>query len=81
MISDTTRYVDLTADREDYTGYQGQDIWKYLYNTHCENSYKFCNDNKFLYRVISGMHASVSSHLSFYYKNDIKSYPNLKFYK
>lgn len=80
-ITDGSRYVDLMADREEYTGYQGQSVWRYLYNTHCENSFRQCSDNKFLYWVISGMHSSVSSHLSFYYKDERSSYNNLSEYK
>jgi ERO1-like protein alpha len=64
VVTEKTRYVDLTKDREEFTGYQGQKIWKYLYNNHCQQSFDVCQDNKFLYKMISGMHASVSSHLS-----------------
>lgn len=58
-------------------------IWNYVYNTHCQNSEKVCHDNKFLYKLISGMHMSVSSHLSYFYKDsptDITK-PNLEAYK
>lgn len=66
-VTDQSQYVDLTQDREEFTGYQGQMIWKYFYSNHCQQSYEYCQDNKFLYRMISGMHTSVSSHLTFYY--------------
>ena len=66
-ISENSIYVDLLTDREAFTGYQGGAIWKQIYDDNCWNSFEKCNDNKFLYRMISGMHSSVSSHLSEYY--------------
>lgn len=81
QVTEKTRYVDLTGDREEFTGYQGQHIWNYIYNNICLNSFKQCNDNKFLFKMVSGMHSSVSSHLSFYSKDDNnKTFPNLSSY-
>lgn len=70
QLSDNSIYVDLQVDREMYTGYQGAQIWTKIYEENCWNSFDKCNDNKFLYRMISGMHTSVSSHLTEYY-NDV----------
>lgn len=68
QVTPKTRYVDLTADREEYTGYQGQEIWSQIYTNMCLNTYKQCNDNKFLFKMISGMHSSISSHLTYNHK-------------
>lgn len=69
-LSDNSIYIDLQVDIEQYTGYQGSQIWNRIYEENCWNSFEKCNDNKFLYKMVSGMHTSVSSHLSEYYVND-----------
>lgn len=68
-INDNMIYVDLQTDREMFTGYQGQSIWKIIYEENCMSLSKQCGADNFLYKVISGMHASVSSHLSEYFVN------------
>ncbi len=79
-ISDNTRYVDLTKDNEGYTGYKGNNIWKKLYGYYCKESFEKCKDNKFLYKMTSSLHTSISTHLSKYYKNfetnSETTYPN-----
>lgn len=88
QISEFDTYVDLHSDVESYTGYQGQKIWEVIYKEHCQGFYDMCTDNNLLYRLISGMHASVSSHLSFYYdpnseaqsESEKRYQPNLTLY-
>lgn len=66
-VTESSIYVDLLGDREEYTGYQGQKIWNELYQNDCLRSAGDCAGSDFMYRMVSGMHASVSSHLSEYY--------------
>ena len=82
QLSDNSIYIDLQVDKEQYTGYQGSHIWKRIYEENCWNSFEKCNDNKFLYKMISGMHTSVSSHLSEYFIDDQtkEAYPNHHLY-
>lgn len=60
-------YADLIVDKEQFTDYQGQNIWNAIYNENCVNFYRQCNNNTMMFQVISGMHTSVSSHLSEYF--------------
>jgi len=69
QINDSMIYVDLQTDREMFTGYQGQNIWKIIYEENCMSLSKECGADNILYKIISGMHASVSSQLSEYYVN------------
>ena len=66
-VSENATYVDLLADKEQYTGYQGQRIWNLIYEENCIRLSQQCGDNNFLFRIISGMHTSVSSHLTEYF--------------
>lgn len=75
-------YVDLIIDKEQYTGYQGQDIWNKIYQENCLGFSQRCNNNQILYQIISGMHTSVSSHISEHFidwENNI-TYPNTEMY-
>lgn len=66
-VTENSIYVDLLGDREEYTGYQGQKIWNELYQDNCLRAAGDCDGSDFMYRMISGMHSSVSSHLSEYF--------------
>ena len=66
-ITDHSIYVDLLNDKEQYTGYQGQKIWNSLYEDHCMKLVNTCGSGDFLYKMISGMHTSVSTHLTEYF--------------
>lgn len=63
-----TVYVDLVANPERFTGYGGDQswqIWKSIYNENCFNlGHDHCTEKKFFYKIVSGMHASISTHLS-----------------
>lgn len=70
-------YVDLRRNPERYTGYAGngaQRIWQAIYS---ENCFTFsakcssgicapdtCKEERVLYRLISGLHASISMHIA-----------------
>jgi ERO1-like protein alpha len=66
-VTENSIYVDLLGDREEYTGYQGQKIWNELYQDNCLKVAGDCDGSDLMYRMISGMHSSVSSHLSEYF--------------
>ena len=74
-------YVDLVKNVESYTGYQGQNIWNTIYADNCFKG-DSCLEERVLNRAISGMHSSVSTHLSELYVDfDINAtYPNTQMY-
>eukprot|EP00798_Chlamydomonas_sp_ICE-L_P013399 gene13400-19250_t len=62
-------YVNLLANPERYTGYQGEHahrIWSGIYGQACFTTefLNTCEESRVFYRLISGMHASISAHLS-----------------
>lgn len=83
FVHDTT-FVDLVANPERFTGYGGDQswqIWKTIYNENCFNlGHDQCIEKNFFYKIVSGMHASISTHLSNEYLNKaIMDYtPNLE---
>jgi hypothetical protein len=83
FIHDTV-FVDLVANPERFTGYGGDQswqIWKSIYNENCFNlGHDHCTEKNFFYKIVSGMHASISTHLSNEYLNkSIMDYtPNLE---
>jgi ERO1-like protein alpha len=80
QINDNSIYVDLHEDKEEFTGYQGRGIWEVIYKENCKKFYDMCTNNKLLYRLISGLHTSVSTHLSFYFKDHSRRQrPNIKY--
>ena len=74
-------YVDLMKNVEAYTGYQGQNIWLAIYRENCFQG-PGCLEERLLNRAVSGMHTSVSTHLSEYYLDpDLDEYePNSSMY-
>lgn len=67
-INDETVFVDLIENPERFTGYGGDQsfqIWKLIYSENCFNlGHDQCMEKNFFYKLISGMHASISTHLS-----------------
>lgn len=71
------QYVDLRKNPEQYTGYSGahaNSIWRAIYD---ENCFEFaascrsgvcdnhaCKEERVLYRLISGVHTSITAHLA-----------------
>ncbi|CAH8459185.1 unnamed protein product [Schistosoma mattheei] len=76
-------YVDLLKNPERYTGYKGpasNRIWYMVYNENCFNedsitygtsylgpSQSSCLEKRAFYRMVSGLHSSISVHLSYRY--------------
>ncbi|KAF8071015.1 AERO1 [Scenedesmus sp. PABB004] len=66
-------YINLLNNPERYTGYKGEHahrIWSAIYNQSCFSDGVSCSEERVFYRLISGMHASISAHLSAHYLLD-----------
>ncbi|CAM8987985.1 unnamed protein product [Rhodiola kirilowii] len=62
-------YVNLQLNPERYTGYTGPSarrIWDAIYTENCPKypSEEFCQEKKILYKLISGLHSSISVHIA-----------------
>jgi ERO1-like protein alpha len=62
-------YVNLLLNPERYTGYKGESarrIWEAIYAENCfENGEKdACAEKRVFYRLISGLHTSISTHIA-----------------
>ncbi|KAL3154147.1 hypothetical protein ABBQ32_013672 [Trebouxia sp. C0010 RCD-2024] len=63
-------YINLVDNPERYTGYKGEHahrVWSAIYDQSCFsnlNDTETCQEQRVFYRLISGMHASISAHLS-----------------
>jgi len=69
--SDSCDYIDLLANEEKYTGYKGKSanrIWEKIYSDLCfklkdGNDDEQCLEEKTFFRIVSGLHTSISIHL------------------
>ena len=73
------QYVDLVANPERYTGYKGDEahrVWAEVYGQNCfveeamrhyHNGGDHCTEERVLYRLMSGMHASISAHIAYHH--------------
>lgn len=62
-------YVNLLLNPERYTGYTGPSarrIWDAVYSENCPKyaSGEICQEKKVLYKLISGLHSSISIHIA-----------------
>lgn len=62
-------YVNLQLNPERYTGYTGPSarrIWDAIYSENCPkySSGEICQEKKVLYKLISGLHSSISIHIA-----------------
>lgn len=67
--NDGLTYVNLQLNPERYTGYTGPSarrIWDAIYSENCPKySYgEICQEKKVLYKLISGLHSSISIHIA-----------------
>lgn len=74
-VSGDMTYVNLLLNPEKYTGYQGESacrIWEAIYAQNCfENGEKdACTERRVFYRLISGLHTSISTHIAADYLMD-----------
>ncbi|XP_010275885.1 PREDICTED: endoplasmic reticulum oxidoreductin-1-like [Nelumbo nucifera] len=68
-------YVNLQLNPERYTGYSGPSarrIWDAVYTENCPKypSGEFCPEKRVLYKLISGLHSSISIHIAAEYLLD-----------
>ncbi|KAK9810482.1 hypothetical protein WJX72_011392 [[Myrmecia] bisecta] len=63
-------YINLLQNPERYTGYKGEHahrIWELIYSQSCFqdiNAPDTCAEKRIFYRLISGVHASISAHIA-----------------
>ncbi|XP_004511502.1 endoplasmic reticulum oxidoreductin-2-like isoform X2 [Cicer arietinum] len=67
--NDEMTYVNLQLNPERYTGYTGPSarrIWDAVYSENCPKylSQESCQEEKILYKLISGLHSSISVHIA-----------------
>ncbi|KAI9122610.1 hypothetical protein K1719_006450 [Acacia pycnantha] len=67
--NDELTYVNLQLNPERYTGYTGPSarrIWDAVYSENCPKypSEELCQEEKILYKLISGLHSSISIHIA-----------------
>ncbi|KAK7301527.1 hypothetical protein RJT34_12393 [Clitoria ternatea] len=67
--NDEVTYVNLQLNPERYTGYTGTSarrIWDAVYSENCPKypSQELCQEEKILYKLISGLHSSISIHIA-----------------
>merc|ERR1711871_1758196 len=61
-------FVDLAKNPERWTGFNGSHIWQAIYDENCfEISPETCYEERVLYKLLSGMHASVNIHIALNY--------------
>ena len=61
----TEQYVNLQLNPETYTGYNGSAVWAEIYRNDCvEDVDTRCYEERFLFRLLSGLHASINLHIS-----------------
>ncbi|KAI4323147.1 hypothetical protein L6164_022777 [Bauhinia variegata] len=67
--NDEMTYVNLQLNPERYTGYTGpsaRKIWDAVYSENCPkySAGEICQEKKVLYKLISGLHSSISIHIA-----------------
>ena len=68
--NDLGEYFDLQDNIESFTNYNGSFIWKIIYEENCfpHKDENICTEEKVLYHIISGLHASITTHLCKFYR-------------
>lgn len=77
------KFINLQKNIERYTGYNGTKIWSAIYEMICSSSTEssdlqgdgLCLEERLIYRVISGLHSSISTHISLAYHRKAKLSP------
>eukprot|EP00924_Labyrinthula_sp_SR-Ha-C_P006285 snap_masked-scaffold_31-processed-gene-2.30-mRNA-1 protein AED:0.36 eAED:0.36 QI:0/-1/0/1/-1/1/1/0/1071 len=60
-------FVNLQKNIEHYTGYNGSKIWKAIYKENCFHNFDssdMCVEERVLYKLTSGLHASINTHVA-----------------
>ncbi|EQC39247.1 hypothetical protein SDRG_03452 [Saprolegnia diclina VS20] len=64
---DAMIYVNLLENPERFTGYSGNSawrVWKAIYEENCFHSDELCLEERVYYRLISGLHTSINTHVA-----------------
>jgi len=65
---DRAEHVNLQLNPERWTGYNGSHVWSAVYEENCLRTAAtfddMCYEERVLYRLLSGMHASVNIHIA-----------------
>lgn len=78
--TNTGIYVNLLKNRERYTGYSGPSakrVWQAIMKENCfsESSQDQCLEKRVFYRLMSGLRASISTHIAMeYYFSDLQQW-------
>eukprot|EP01132_Coremiostelium_polycephalum_P002796 gene2796-3477_t len=65
-------YVNLEVTPEAHTGYDGSSVWEAIYNENCFTRPldQMCLEERVFYRLISGLHSSITTHIALFYRKD-----------
>ena len=67
-VDNSVEHVNLQLNPERWTGYNGSHVWSSIYHENClrgvEHVNDMCYEERVLYRLLSGMHASVNVHIA-----------------
>ncbi|KYQ99966.1 hypothetical protein DLAC_03555 [Tieghemostelium lacteum] len=68
-------YVNLQMSQESNSGYDGNSVWRSIYHENCFTRPldQMCFEERVFYRLISGLHSSISTHIALYYHQDKKT--------
>ena len=86
QVGDGKKLVDLALNPERNTGYNGTHIWKAIYEENCITTSDSCLEERVLYRLLSGLHASTTVSIAKHYyppskrKNRINWEPNPQYF-
>jgi ERO1-like protein alpha len=87
-VGENMNYVDLMKNPERFTGYSGPSatrIWSAIYDENCfvnedvdlvpsfNNPTEQCIEKRVFYRIISGLHSSITTHLTHDFSRDLSS--------
>eukprot|EP01117_Protostelium_nocturnum_P008274 TRINITY_DN2957_c0_g1_i1.p1 TRINITY_DN2957_c0_g1~~TRINITY_DN2957_c0_g1_i1.p1 ORF type:complete len:444 (+),score=89.46 TRINITY_DN2957_c0_g1_i1:146-1477(+) len=69
---DDLSYVDLQKYPESFTGYDGRMVWDQIYHENCFKGTvdSMCLEERVFSRLISGLHASINTHIAYQYELD-----------
>ena len=79
-------YVNLAENRESYTAYEGSQVWNLIYQENCnfeeyeDLAKETCDEETFLYQVMSGLHTSINTHISNAFFEDETSTSNMTYF-
>jgi len=85
-----TIFVNLQENKESYTAFEGQQIWKAIYSENCmfDSIKKYdlantCKEETLLFHLVSGLHTSINMHVAhdFFDTRSNSSFSNIEYYE